>query len=463
MVVLSAFHGKRAYVSDRFSFQLHVAGEQGHLKMVNLLLSKCPPSVKLSPPVDLVGRTPLAVALKSPEPSARKQKKDLSDALFSPGDVSIFGNPLPVEERLFVDEDLGLSFGIADMPGRRIDMEDAICQGQLLLANEKHHLVAVFDGHADGGLVSKYLADNIIGALEAKGHEIADLKNKISMRQAWESGCLDLDARLREEGLSGGSTACMALISKQQIVVANVGDSRAIMVQTNRRVRTTQLDASENIASHQQSQSNPSCPEDTPRGINSESKEDDLLLTTVACGTDCTTVVIPLSHDHKPDVELEKARAEAAGLAIFEETFVENGEPVTIHKISISEKNRVAFSRSFGDFDYKANASLPPEKQAVIAVPELRFHDRSPDNDRFLIVCCDGVFDVMTNEEVGQFVVDQASLNKPLPVIGDNLVRTCFERGSGDNMSVIIVALGQAGAGDLALTRTTLNFSTPTK
>lgn len=422
--------------------------------MVNLLLSKCPPSVMISPPVDLVGRTPLGVMLKSPEPSARKQKRELSVALFSPGDVSIFGQARPVEDRIVVDHDIQLRYGIADMPGRRIDMEDAICQGQLVLADQKCHLLGVFDGHGDGGLVSKFLAENIVGFLEGQSSKFLDLQDQGAMQLAWESVCLGLDARLKKEELAGGSTACMALVSKHQIIVANIGDSRAILVESDSSCPDPPKLLSEfpeNVAANEQSRGAQGAA--TTQTVE-ESKPKEIKI-----------VVKPLSQDHKPDVESEKKRAELAGVEVFEESFLENGETVTIHKFSMSEKNRVAFSRSFGDYDYKAKEELPPEKQAVIAVPELQFHRRNDTTDRFLVICCDGVFDVMSNDEVGQFVVDQAKLGKELPLIGDALVRACFEKGSGDNMSVIIADLNACK--DIEhphlLEGKALDFSSPTK
>ena len=42
----------------------------------------------------------------------------------------------------------------------------------------------------------------------------------------------------------------------------------------------------------------------------------------------------------------------------------------------------------------------------------------------YLVLVCDGVWDVMTNDEVGNFIVDKVN-----------------EKGSTDNMSVMIVAL----------------------
>ena len=67
------------------------------------------------------------------------------------------------------------------------------------------------------------------------------------------------------------------------------------------------------------------------------------------------TNVIPLSFDHKPDNELEKARIYAAGGSV--------------------EDNRVNgslnLSRSMGDFEYKSNTAKTYKEQMVTVDPEV--------------------------------------------------------------------------------------------
>ena len=112
----------------------------------------------------------------------------------------------------------------------------------------------------------------------------------------------------------------------------------------------------------------------------------------------------------------------------------------------------IAMSRAFGDFDYK-NEDLAPENRAIICTPEILVHSRS-NEDRFLILACDGVFDVMSNEEVGSFVVQEVeALTKSetectsvLAEVCDALLEECLERKAHDNMSVMIIHLPQAHA-----------------
>jgi protein phosphatase 2C family protein 2/3 len=52
--------------------------------------------------------------------------------------------------------------------------------------------------------------------------------------------------------------------------------------------------------------------------------------------------------------------------------------------------NKLAISRAIGNFRYKMSATLPPEKQIVIALPDVIVHEIT-DNDEFLVVACDGM------------------------------------------------------------------------
>jgi protein phosphatase PTC2/3 len=51
----------------------------------------------------------------------------------------------------------------------------------------------------------------------------------------------------------------------------------------------------------------------------------------------------------------------------------------------------LALSRALGDFRYKKNTSLPPEKQIITADPDVSVHDIT-EEDEFLVIACDGSF-----------------------------------------------------------------------
>ena len=54
-----------------------------------------------------------------------------------------------------------------------------------------------------------------------------------------------------------------------------------------------------------------------------------------------------------------------------------------------SSSGDLALSRAIGDFRYKKNDSLQPEKQIVTADPDIEQHVLT-DDEEFLILACDG-------------------------------------------------------------------------
>lgn len=63
----------------------------------------------------------------------------------------------------------------------------------------------------------------------------------------------------------------------------------------------------------------------------------------------------------------------------------------------------LAVSRSLADFQYKDRADLPADKQKVTAASDMTTIARDA-SDEFLLLCCDGIWDVMSNEDAVEFV-----------------------------------------------------------
>lgn len=49
----------------------------------------------------------------------------------------------------------------------------------------------------------------------------------------------------------------------------------------------------------------------------------------------------------------------------------------------------LALSRALGDFEFKKNYNMSPEKQIITADPDITCHDIT-DEDEFLVLACDG-------------------------------------------------------------------------
>lgn len=74
--------------------------------------------------------------------------------------------------------------------------------------------------------------------------------------------------------------------------------------------------------------------------------------------------------------------------------------------VTSANDSKLRMSRSFGDFTFKLNENLPSTEQAVIALPEVMIHERD-ENDIFLVLGCDGVWDVMSSLNVCDFLYKQ--------------------------------------------------------
>lgn len=147
-------------------------------------------------------------------------------------------------------------------------------------------------------------------------------------------------------------------------------------------------------------------------------------------------VAIALSEDHKPELQREESRIRKAG-----------GHVALIGPCHRIDGWGLNLSRALGDFHYKARSDLPPEEQKVIAVPELKTLDLTED-DEFLVLGCDGVFELNTSQMVVDIVrkrlAEGSSVEKATEYLldkscSDNLAKT---RGKGgDNCSAIVVRL----------------------
>uniref|UniRef100_A0A2K6UQ21 protein-serine/threonine phosphatase n=1 Tax=Saimiri boliviensis boliviensis TaxID=39432 RepID=A0A2K6UQ21_SAIBB len=113
-----------------------------------------------------------------------------------------------------------------------------------------------------------------------------------------------------------------------------------------------------------------------------------------------------------------------------------------------SVENRVngslAVSRALGDFDYKCVHGKGPTEQLVSPEPEVHDIERSEEDDQFIILACDGIWDVMGNEELCDFVRSRLEVTDDLEKVCNEVVDTCLYKGSRDNMSVILICFPNA-------------------
>ncbi|KAL7520882.1 hypothetical protein ACHAWX_006855 [Stephanocyclus meneghinianus] len=202
-----------------------------------------------------------------------------------------------------------------------------------------------------------------------------------------------------------GTTAIVVLLTPKWIVCANAGDSRAIYSRSNHRS-------------------------------------------------------VPLSYDHKPDDEDEERRIREAG------GYVSGGRV----------EGDLAVSRGLGDFRFKEidvvmsgsagenrdrrNAILgnqnivlvsenndatsitlrKPGDQKVSPVPDIIVQNRDEKEDEFIVIACDGIWDVQTNQECVQMVAEIfAEGESDIGLVCEEILDLCLIKGSKDNMTAAVI------------------------
>lgn len=127
------------------------------------------------------------------------------------------------------------------------------------------------------------------------------------------------------------------------------------------------------------------------------------------------------TQDHKPVLPVEHARISNAGGVVM------------IKRVN----GTLAVSRALGDYDFKNVEGKEQCEQLVSPEPEI-FCDSRQETDEFLVLACDGIWDVMSNEDVCSFIHSQLKITKDLVSISSLLIDTCLHKVSR-NFEVFIL------------------------
>lgn len=156
------------------------------------------------------------------------------------------------------------------------------------------------------------------------------------------------------------------------------------------------------------------------------------------------------SEDHKPDRDDEHARISAAGGFVSDADAARRSAGGLSNVVARLDGN-LAVSRGLGDFAYKRDSRRAPKEQKVSCVPE--FYrlggDGAPEvlEGDIVVLACDGIFDVMTNEALARAILLAMDRGDDLGDIAANIVTTCLrELNSKDNMTLMIVEAGVDGS-----------------
>ena len=150
--------------------------------------------------------------------------------------------------------------------------------------------------------------------------------------------------------------------------------------------------------------------------------EDSILLNTVNLGDSRLSIVYAngtskaITKDHKPDDSVEKSRLEKMGGEVYKDS-------ESVYRIG-----DLSLSRAFGDGD---NAPYISQK------PDVFFNKITPQT-KYIIMGCDGLWDVIESEEIGKIINRLVKKNNP-DNLAVELAKLAIEKGSTDNVSVIVI------------------------
>ena len=83
-----------------------------------------------------------------------------------------------------------------------------------------------------------------------------------------------------------------------------------------------------------------------------------------------------------------------------------------------------------------------PGDQKVSTIPDIVVQSRHPSQDEFVVVACDGIWDVQTNLECVRMVSELFEEGEQdMGLVCEECLDICLRRGSKDNMTILVVKL----------------------
>ncbi|KAJ1403841.1 hypothetical protein SESBI_26965 [Sesbania bispinosa] len=221
----------------------------------------------------------------------------------------------------------------------------------------------VFDGH--GGVdAASFTRKNILKFIIEDSHFPSGIKKAV------KSAFIKVDHALRDASAldsSSGTTALVALVLGRDMLIANAGDSRAVLGKRGR--------------------------------------------------------AIELSKDHKPNCTSERLRIEKLGGVIYDGYL--NGQ--------------LSVARALGDWHIKGSKgsksplSSEPELEEIVLTEE----------DEFLIMGCDGLWDVMSSQCAVTMVRRELMQHNDPTKCAKVLVTEALQRNTCDNLTVVVVCFSK--------------------
>lgn len=289
-------------------------------------------------------------------------------------------------------------WGGNDSAGPREEMEDAWC---IRLLSGKVFYVGVFDGHG-GSASSAYLKNNLVRFVDEVGPKMCEsaakglLANQYNVTdenplalafERADSALLDHLGALGDPECWSGSTATACFVSGSHIIVAHVGDSRAVLGRKGRS--------------------------------------------------------IDLTNDHRPIGSSNVGRSEIARI-------IQSGGWVSQMRVcGILAVTRAFGDYEFKGGRHELLRELAAtgspqagslERPPIVATPDICVYHRTPEDD-FFIVATDGLWDVINSAQAVTFVRTMVKKDKSCSMqeVASALVERALKSRTQDNISCVVV------------------------
>ena len=310
-----------------------------------------------------------------------------------------------------------------------------------------HSFFAVFDGHG-GGFTSSYAANNITRVLchrkewseylELSERERADVPGIELLKAAMTGAFVDLDDELYR--IHWGT----------------------FVPDAEKNVGAEGRDDGEDASDHRRSL--PILPPKVPKagskkaksaknladGVSALSQEEQALLRGDRSGSTAVAVLLTPSHIICANAGDSRSILVRSGV-VFPMSFDHKPTTPCEHGRIVNAMGRVhlkrvdgdlAVSRGLGDFRFKDNSDLKVEHQKVSSCPDIIVNPRNEASDEFIVIACDGIWDVVSNEDCARTVqelLDEGETN--IGLLCEEVLDICLEKDSRDNMTFCMVAL----------------------
>lgn len=377
------------------------------------------------------------------------------------------------EDAFFVTNDVLGTFG-GMLPGK---VAPTYWDGA---SNHQSGLFSIFDGHC-GNQAARFAAERfphfLYEASLVNDEKIAPALTEEIMRQAITKLDQAFCRLCVEDGREweSGSTALIAMLANDHLVIANIGDCRGVLCRTfvEGDQQPEKLDKekwSKLIIDHD-GPLGPKCFWREVTDVHSPSRKDEKERIEKAGGWTTTETEIPISQLQRMDF-LDQDVVDILRRCFQDRINDSNGSKacssapqriLQIHRVC----GELAVSRAIGDRDFKAACNMPLSADTVsdawetsLFLPYPDGHDRqfvgdlvcsAPDfqsirvgergiQQEFLVLACDGLWDVMDQDDAVR-VAHDLLFNKQYSAkqAAARLAELAIHLGSSDNITVIVI------------------------